>query len=76
MGVNTAEVYNNMALCCFYSHNFDSAFTCFERALNMADDEQMANIWYNIGCACTVCDLATSIQWKAPKGIKACYLYL
>ena len=54
MGVNNADVYNNMALCCFYSHNFDSAFACFDRALGMASDEEMANIWYNIGCVYTV----------------------
>eukprot|EP00940_MAST-03C_sp_MAST-3C-sp2_P001179 g1179.t1 len=50
MGVNTVELWNNMGLCCFYSSHYDMAVPCFERAANLAeDDESAANVWYNIG---------------------------
>eukprot|EP00117_Sycon_ciliatum_P050601 scpid40446/ scgid1469/ Tetratricopeptide repeat protein 8; Bardet-Biedl syndrome 8 protein homolog len=52
MGVSSTDIYNNLALCCFYSHNYESAFACFDRALGMANDEEMADVWYNIGCVC------------------------
>lgn len=49
MGVNNTEVWNNIGLCCFYSSQYDMALGCFDRALSLADDDAMADIWYNIG---------------------------
>lgn len=50
MGIFKAEMYNNIALCCFYAQQYDMVVTCFERALMFADtDEMIADIWYNIG---------------------------
>lgn len=49
MGVNNTEVWNNIGLCCFYSSQYDMALGCFDRALNLASDEDMADVWYNIG---------------------------
>eukprot|EP01032_Pedospumella_encystans_P010280 gene10280-12032_t len=49
MGVNNTEVWNNVGLCCFYSSQYDMALGCFDRALSLADDEAMADVWYNIG---------------------------
>ncbi len=49
MGVNNTEVWNNIGLCCFYSSQYDMALGCFDRALSLASDEEMADIWYNIG---------------------------
>ena len=49
MGVFNAELYNNLGLCCFYSQQYDMTLTCFERALSMATDETLADVWYNIG---------------------------
>lgn len=49
MGVNNTEVWNNIGLCCFYSSQYDMALGCFERALSLAGDEEMADVWYNIG---------------------------
>jgi tetratricopeptide repeat protein 8 len=49
MGVNNTEVWNNIGLCCFYSSQYDMALSCFDRALSLASDEEMADIWYNIG---------------------------
>jgi tetratricopeptide repeat protein 8 len=46
MGVSNAELWNNMGLCCFYAGQYDMALGCFERALGMANDEAMADIWY------------------------------
>lgn len=49
MGVNNTEVWNNIGLCCFYSSQYDMALGCFDRALSLASDEDMADVWYNIG---------------------------
>jgi tetratricopeptide repeat protein 8 len=49
MGINTAELWNNLGLCCFYASHFDVALHCFERALAAAGDQTMADVWYNIG---------------------------
>ena len=48
LGVNTAEIWNNLALCCFYDSQYDMFYTCIEKALMLADDSNMADIWYNI----------------------------
>ena len=49
MGVNNTELWNNIGLCCFYSSQYDMSLGCFERALSMSSDEDMADVWYNIG---------------------------
>ena len=49
MGINNSEVWNNIGLCCFYASQYDLTLSCFEKALALADDENMADIWYNIG---------------------------
>ena len=43
------ELWNNMGLCCFYAGQYDLTLSCFERALMLADDDNMADVWYNIG---------------------------
>jgi hypothetical protein len=48
MGVTSAELFNNMGLCCFYAQQFDMALGCFERALALAEDDSMADVWYNL----------------------------
>lgn len=49
MGLNSTELWNNLGLCCFYASQYDMALNCFEQALALADDENMADVWYNIG---------------------------
>ena len=49
MGVYNTELFNNLGLCCFYAQQYDMALNCFERALSLATDENMADVWYNIG---------------------------
>lgn len=49
MGINTSELWNNLGLSCFYAAQFDMALNCFDRALSLASDDSMADIWYNIG---------------------------
>lgn len=49
MGVNNAELMNNLGLSCFYAQQYDMTLICFERALALADGESAAEIWYNIG---------------------------
>ncbi|CAD8112584.1 unnamed protein product [Paramecium sonneborni] len=48
LGLYTAEIWNNIGLCCFYSGQYDLFYSCFERALSVADDQQRAEIWYNL----------------------------
>uniref|UniRef100_A0A1I8BRH5 TPR_REGION domain-containing protein n=1 Tax=Meloidogyne hapla TaxID=6305 RepID=A0A1I8BRH5_MELHA len=47
MGVNSAELYANLALCCFYCQQFDLACGCLERAHSIADQSVQADLWYN-----------------------------
>ena len=49
MGVYNAELFNNLGLCCFYAQQYDMTLNCFERALSLASDETMPDVWYNIG---------------------------
>ncbi len=49
MGVQNTEVWNNLGLCCFYAAQYDMALSCFEKALSLADDAAMADVWYNLG---------------------------
>ncbi len=49
MGVNNSELWNNIGLCCFYSAQYDMAIGCFDRALALSSDDDMADVWYNIG---------------------------
>lgn len=48
MGVYNTEIFNNIGLCCFYAQQYDMALSCFERALALSTDDNMADIWYNI----------------------------
>eukprot|EP00735_Rhodelphis_limneticus_P006543 TRINITY_DN18959_c0_g1::TRINITY_DN18959_c0_g1_i1::g.21714::m.21714 TRINITY_DN18959_c0_g1::TRINITY_DN18959_c0_g1_i1::g.21714 ORF type:complete len:529 (+),score=65.76,sp/Q8VD72/TTC8_MOUSE/54.63/0.0,TPR_11/PF13414.1/72,TPR_11/PF13414.1/0.12,TPR_11/PF13414.1/0.00022,TPR_11/PF13414.1/0.012,TPR_11/PF13414.1/3.2e-07,TPR_11/PF13414.1/1.5e-09,TPR_11/PF13414.1/5e-05,TPR_11/PF13414.1/7.4,TPR_2/PF07719.12/1.4e+02,TPR_2/PF07719.12/5.4e+02,TPR_2/PF07719.12/4.4,TPR_2/PF07719.12/0.56,TPR_2/PF07719.12/0.87,TPR_ len=49
MGVNSSELWNNLGLCCFYASQYDLTLSCFERALALATDDNLADVWYNIG---------------------------
>jgi tetratricopeptide repeat protein 8 len=49
MGLNTTELWNNLGLCCFHASQYDMTLSCFERALALAGDDNMADVWYNIG---------------------------
>lgn len=52
-GVSNTEVWNNLGLCCFYASQFDMALGCLERAFAIAhggaDNEELADVWYNVG---------------------------
>jgi len=46
---DNAEIWNNLGLCTFYSQQYDLCLVCFERALQVAeDDTTVSDIWYNI----------------------------
>jgi tetratricopeptide repeat protein 8 len=49
MGVVNAEIWTNIGLCCFYSSQYDMCLGCFERAMQLADDSSLPDVWYNIG---------------------------
>ncbi|XP_012140679.1 tetratricopeptide repeat protein 8 isoform X2 [Megachile rotundata] len=48
MGVYNTELFNNLGLCCFYAQQYDHVVSCFERALSLSTDENIADVWYNI----------------------------
>jgi len=59
----SAELWNNVGLCCFYSSQYDMALPCFHNALASAADSTMSDIWYNIGhVAVGVGDLGLAYQ--------------
>ncbi|VDK68413.1 unnamed protein product [Onchocerca ochengi] len=49
MGVNSAELFMNLGLCCFFCQQFDLAISCIERAQASASEEVIADVWYNTG---------------------------
>ncbi|XP_039313428.1 tetratricopeptide repeat protein 8 isoform X3 [Solenopsis invicta] len=55
MGVHNAELFTNLGLCCFYAQQYDHTISCFERALGLATDENVADVWYNISHIAIVC---------------------
>mmetsp|Transcript_21676 Transcript_21676/g.35870 ORF Transcript_21676/g.35870 Transcript_21676/m.35870 type:complete len:504 (-) Transcript_21676:149-1660(-) len=63
MGCNNTEIWNNLGLCCFYASQYDMTLNCFERALALAGDDNMADVWYNIGqVAIGIGDLGLAYQ--------------
>ena len=49
MGVDNCEIWNNLGLCCFYASQYDMCLQCFEKALIIAEEEDLAEVWYNFG---------------------------
>jgi tetratricopeptide (TPR) repeat protein len=46
----TAEIWNNLGLCAFFSQQYDICLDFFHKALHSStDDNVVADIWYNIG---------------------------
>uniref|UniRef100_A0A8C5DRQ0 Tetratricopeptide repeat domain 8 n=1 Tax=Gouania willdenowi TaxID=441366 RepID=A0A8C5DRQ0_GOUWI len=64
MGVYNCQLYNNLALCCFYAQQYDMTLSSFERALALvANDEELADVWYNVGhVAVGIGDLTLAYQ--------------
>ncbi|XP_065173914.1 tetratricopeptide repeat protein 8-like [Atheta coriaria] len=49
MGAHSAELYNNLGLCCLYAQQLDLVYVCFQRALDLATDPLIkADVWYNL----------------------------
>lgn len=49
MNVNNTEIWNNIGLCCFYASQYDMALSCFEKALKLGNDNNTADVWFNVG---------------------------
>lgn len=49
MGIHTAEIFNNIALCCLYTQQFEMIFSCVDNALTLAKKDVVADVWYNLG---------------------------
>lgn len=49
MGAHSAELYNNLGLCCLFSQQLDFTIPYFQRALDLATDLKVkAEVWYNL----------------------------
>jgi tetratricopeptide repeat protein 8 len=49
MGGYSAEIFNNVALCCLRAQHWDLTLACFRRVLLLATEtEQRASLWYNL----------------------------
>jgi tetratricopeptide repeat protein 8 len=75
MGVNNTEIWNNLGLCLFYAAQYDMSLGCLERALALANDASMADVWYNIGhVGVMLGDLGLSYQaFKVCVSIDPCH---
>ncbi|CAF2880839.1 unnamed protein product [Rotaria sp. Silwood2] len=64
MGVATASIFTNIALCCFHAQQYDMIVACFLKALACATtDDERAETWYNIGeMALYTTDINLAIQ--------------
>ncbi|CAM9501407.1 unnamed protein product [Chrysoparadoxa australica] len=63
MGVTNPQLWSNIGLCCFYASQYDMCLSCFERALALANDEEAADIWYNLAqVAIGIGDLGLAFQ--------------
>ncbi|KAF8565752.1 hypothetical protein P879_09134 [Paragonimus westermani] len=48
LGVQSVELYNNLGLCAFYAQQYDSCFAYFNRALEMCNQENAADVYFNV----------------------------
>ena len=48
-GINECELWNNLGLCSFYAAQYDMALNCFQRAITLADDLMLSEVYYNVG---------------------------
>ncbi|KAL1528340.1 hypothetical protein AB1Y20_009694 [Prymnesium parvum] len=63
MGVSNPELWCNLGLCCFYASQYDMALSCLDKALTLASDDAMADVWYNVGqVAIGIGDLGLAYQ--------------
>jgi len=63
MGLHNTELWCNLGLCCFYASQYDMTLSCLEKALALASDDAMAEVWYNIGqVAIGIGDLGLAYQ--------------
>ncbi|CAD7700271.1 unnamed protein product [Ostreobium quekettii] len=63
MGVNNAELWNNLGLCCFHASQYDMALSCFSNAMCVASNDALADVWFNVGhVAVGIGDLGMALQ--------------
>ena len=73
MGIHNTEIFNNLALCCFYAQQYDMTLTCFKKALALATDQTFADVWYNIAHVALVC---SSNRFLTQHSTELCNKYL
>ncbi len=65
MGYRSAELWNNMGLCSFYSSQYHTALQFFSKALDAASDTNMADVWCVRACLLAVAAAAASASATA-----------
>ena len=61
MGVHNTELFTNLGLCCFYAQQYDMSLYCFQKALELASDDNQDDVWYNIGHVALVSEKRTRL---------------
>ena len=46
--VYNTEVWTNLGLCCFYASQYDMTLSCLDKALTLASDDAMADVWCRV----------------------------
>eukprot|EP01048_Picozoa_sp_COSAG05_P017171 COSAG05_NODE_2306_length_3249_cov_2.568889_5_plen_143_part_00 len=67
MGLNTAELWNNIGLCCFNASQYDMCLVCYERALALAADGAIAMarlIKVHLNCCLLILDNAADVWYN------------
>ncbi len=49
LGTQSVELWNNLGLATFHAAQYDLALSCFDRAIALADDDSLGDVWYNVG---------------------------
>ena len=63
MGLSSTELWSNLGLSCFHSSQFDMALSCFSKALQLSNETNEGDVWYNIGLTgVSIGDLALAYQ--------------
>lgn len=62
-GVQNSAIWNNVGISCFYAGQLDIALKCMQKGLTFAENEEEADLWYNIGNVCVhLADIKTGIM--------------
>ncbi|CAH8830965.1 unnamed protein product [Trichobilharzia szidati] len=47
-GYESSELYNNLGLCTFFTHQYDLCFSMFNQAVALSDETNISDVYYNL----------------------------